>query len=218
MKNRITFLALSSFFGILLLGYRIVESDSLKYIFLAWNLVLAWIPLAAALLLREYAPATRFRWPHLMLLAGWLLFLPNAPYLITDLLHLKPRAPIPFWFDGSLTVIFAWNGLMAGLLSARIVHDFLGYMLGTLRSTLMIIAAFALSGFGVYLGRVERWNSWDLITDPLSLLSDVAHLLTHPFSNPGMLGMSSLFFLFLTLAYFSTWYPHKKTHYEKDSA
>lgn len=218
MKNRITFLALSSFFGILLLGYRIVESDSLKYIFLAWNLVLAWIPLAAALLLREYAPASRFRWPHLLLLAGWLLFLPNAPYIITDLLHLKPRAPIPFWFDASLTAVFAWNGLLAGLFSARMVHDFLENILGAFRSTLLIILAFALSGFGVYLGRVERWNSWDLITDPFGLLTSVFHLMTHPFSNPGMLGMSSLFFSFLTLAYFSTLHPHKKTPYEKDAS
>ncbi|MCC7302858.1 MAG: DUF1361 domain-containing protein [Bacteroidia bacterium] len=219
MKINFAFLGLSTVFALFLLGLRVVETNTLKYIFLAWNLVLAWMPIFMALLLKEVSKDLRFRWPHLFILGGWLLFLPNAPYLITDLLHLRPREGAPFWFDVCLVGIFAWNGIATGLASTRIIHLYLIRNVGKWKSAILITLCFMLCGFGVYLGRVERWNSWDILSDPLALLNNITDLILNPFEHPGMLGMSSIFFLFLSLAYFSTHGVHlslKNTAHEKN--
>src|SRR5687767_11507135 len=69
------------------------------YDFLPWNLFLAWIPLLAAV--GVYDAARRGAKPArlLPLAAIWLLFLPNAPYLLTDYVHLGSRDDAPLWFD-----------------------------------------------------------------------------------------------------------------------
>ncbi|MBN1310505.1 MAG: DUF1361 domain-containing protein [Anaerolineae bacterium] len=47
----------------------------------------------------------------------WLLLFPNAPYLLTDLVHLQPQENMPFWFDLILIVAFAWAGFFLRLIS-----------------------------------------------------------------------------------------------------
>src|SRR5215212_7109165 len=78
-------LAVLSLFAVTMIGLRIVYTQSWDHIAIGWNLLLAWIPFVAALVVSNRAvPGTR----NLRLIAAtliWLLFLPNAPYLITDL-------------------------------------------------------------------------------------------------------------------------------------
>ncbi len=217
MKPKLFFFACSSVFSVFLLGMRIVETQKLSYVFLAWNLLLAWMPLLFGLLLEHVSERKGWKLIQFGLLGLWLLFFPNAPYIVTDMLHLHPRDPAPFWFDVCLVAIFAWNGLMLGFSSMRIVHDYFQKQFGKFKATFVVLFAFLLCGFGVYLGRVERWNSWNVVSDPIDLTKNIFHLLLNPFAQPGMIGMTLFFFAFLSLAYFSlTEFTTKTVTHEKD--
>jgi uncharacterized membrane protein len=164
-----------------------------RLVFLLWNLALAAIPWVAA---RGLAAA---RSPSSLAAAAvpWLLFLPNAPYLVTDLIHLKARPPVPIWFDVLLFASFALAGCALGWASLEKVHIRLTRTLGPARSTAAIAAAIFLAGFGVYLGRFDRWNSWDVLMRPGDLLSGAAAALV----TPRALVFSALFAAFVGAGY-----------------
>lgn len=87
------------------------------YGFLCWNLFLAWIPWLAG---QTFRAASRRRASTVLQLgwfALWLLFLPNAPYIATDLIHLAPRPPVPLWYDLALLLSYAGTGLLLGYVS-----------------------------------------------------------------------------------------------------
>src|SRR5258707_5924632 len=117
-------LAFASAICLALLAVRVVYSDSLNYSFLAWNLFLAWLPMLCSLFAyNAYKRLGRLSW---LVVAGcalaWLLFFPNAPYILTDLMHLSPRPDAPLWFDVLLVIAFAWTGLFLGLVSLSLMH------------------------------------------------------------------------------------------------
>jgi uncharacterized membrane protein len=135
-------------------------------------------------------------------LAFWLLFFPNAPYILTDILHLQPQVGVPLWYDLILLVTFAWTGAFLGLVSLYLMQSLVRRATGTRGSWVFTLAVLGLTGFGVYLGRFPRWNSWDLLTDPLSLLLDVATRLRHPLAHSRAFVFSALFSLCLAAMYF----------------
>ena len=119
-RQRATLLALLFASGICLamLASRALFAQSRELFFYPWNLFLAWLPF---LLARRIYGLRADRSPRFGLLAvcalAWFFFFPNAPYIVTDLVHLKTRAPVPKWFDLLLMVSFAWTGLCLGYLS-----------------------------------------------------------------------------------------------------
>ena len=154
----------------LLLMLRVSAGGRLM-VFLLWNAFLALIPLAAAWLARFLAP----RQPALATLVAalWLPFFPNAPYLITDLLHLRSSPPKLLPEDVLIFGTAAAAGLLAGLVSLRWVVSFLAHRgLPRLLQTLFTLFMFVAGAFGVYLGRFQRWNSWDIVSRPSELLAD----------------------------------------------
>lgn len=174
-------LVASSLFSVTLLQLRVLVSGHITYTFLNWNLFLAWLPVAfagAAWLLQ--GNARRPRLPVLPLLALWLLFLPNAPYLLTDLIHLGHRAPVPLWFDLLLLTSFAWNGLILGFVSLQIVQTLVQRWYGTAVAWLAAGGSLTLAAFGIYLGRFERWNSWDIFTNPMGVAGALLNGLANP--------------------------------------
>jgi uncharacterized membrane protein len=148
--------------------------------FLVWNLILAWVPLVFALVvydgyrhgarLLRLAPA----------LALWLLFLPNAPYIVTDFVHLSADTQASLWLDGVELSAFAWTGMLLGFVSLYLVHAVLRHRLGELAGWGAVLAALALASVGVYLGRVKRWNSWDVLTQPGTKLAELESHLGDP--------------------------------------
>lgn len=138
--------------------------------YLPYNLVLAWIPW----LLGLAAARARSGVGSLAVLPLWLLFLPNAPYLATDLLHLRPRPPVPVWFDALLYGAFAIAGSALGWTSLSMVRERAAALVGEVRAELAAMAVSLLAGFGIYLGRFGRWNSWDLWERPRALLAGAA--------------------------------------------
>jgi uncharacterized membrane protein len=157
--------------------YREEHYGALGFRFLIWNLILAWIPLLLALLVYDrYRRGT----PLLVLapaLALWLLFLPNAPYIVTDFVHLSALSPAPLWLDGVELSAFAWTGMLLGFVSLYLVHAVARHRFGPAPSWVGVLGVLGLVGVGVYLGRVKRWNSWDLLTQPGARLTQLhAHL------------------------------------------
>lgn len=159
-----------------LLVARIAYSREVTHAYLLWNLFLAWLPLLFATL------AWRGRRLPARAVSGvlWLLFLPNAPYLITDLIHLAPSARAPLWYDAVLLFTSALGGLLLGLRSLHMIHLLVRRRLGAAPGWLFVVVVSALTGLGVYIGRFLRWNSWDAFLHPLSLSADLMHSLSNP--------------------------------------
>lgn len=191
-------LALLSGVGVALVVIRLIASHRFAYFNLVWNLFLAWLPLGFAFF------ADRFRASRLCFLACaclWLLFLPNSPYLVTDLVHLKPRPPVPLWFDILLMQSFVLTGLLLGFFSLYLMHRLVSRSWGWRSGWVFTLVVIGLTGFGIYLGRFERWNSWDLFTSPMALSSDIFSTLMHPRANKLAYVFTTLCASFLGLAY-----------------
>jgi uncharacterized membrane protein len=191
--------------------------DSADYRFLVWNLFLAWIPLLLALLVYDrYRRGTRLG-ALVPAAALWLLFLPNAPYIVTDFVHLSASSSAPLWFDGIELSAYAWTGMLLGFVSLYLVHAVVRHRFGALAGWCGALAVLSLASAGVYLGRVQRWNSWDLLTEPGGRL---AQLHGH-FADPASLGRPAAVTLamtaLLTMAYFA-FYVLMGTRLERSTA
>jgi uncharacterized membrane protein len=186
---------------ICLLIIRTYITSNLHYYFLIWNLILAWIPFIFSSLLTRANRSNDSNWKTTLLFLFWLLFFPNAPYIITDLFHFRQKPFAPLWFDLGVIVFFAWNGLMLGFISLMNVHHFLSKRFSQFSCWAIVTLILLLCGFGIYLGRYERWNSWDLLTNPILLLEDIGDHLFHPSLHPRTLGVTMLFFGFLIINY-----------------
>jgi len=181
-----------------LLVLRILCTDRFQHLNLAWNLFLAWIPLLLALKLDFLFQCGRTRhWKFYAAAFGWLVFFPNAPYIVTDLVHLKRGPAGLFWADLVLIFLFALIGLGVGFLSLHLVHGMAARVWNRTVGWVFVFAATCLSGLGMYIGRFRRWNTWDIFLNPFDLLRDLARWLSHPAS----LIYSALFAGFLFLAY-----------------
>lgn len=148
--------------------------------FLLWNLFLAWVPLLFALVVYD-----RYRRGVRLVrlapgLALWLVFLPNAPYIFTDFIHLSAAPQTPLWFDGAVLSAFAWTGVLLGFVSVYLVHAVVRHRFGLRAGWAGAFGALALTSAGVYLGRFLRWNSWDMLVRPGRRLAEVAPRLTDP--------------------------------------
>jgi uncharacterized membrane protein len=204
-------LMFSSALAMTLLIARIELTSSRAFLFLAWNLFLAWIPYALSFALQKDLIIPW--WMRAGIFIMWLLFFPNAPYILTDLLHLHPREGMPLWFDLLLLLSFAWTGLMLGLASLLNVHEFFRENMSSLKAWLLVLAIALLCGFGIYLGRFLRWNSWDAFVNPGPILRTSWNILSDPFGNMKATGFTLIFSGFLVVSYLTLLVlvrPHEK--------
>lgn len=144
------------------------------HLFLIWNLFLAWLPLLFVLAIEEGYRRQRLRgWSFAAAFGAWMLLLPNAPYILTDLVHLQRSAPRHWWTDLTLILWFSLVGLLLGFLALRRMQKVLGSFLSERMAITATLALIPLSAFGIYIGRFERWNSWDVVVRPLALIGDI---------------------------------------------
>jgi len=184
---------------VLLVVVAVEYSGQRTYIRLLWNLFLAWAPLGLAWL--ALRPGAR-PWPlRLALGLAWLLFLPNAPYLVTDLMHLRLDGPMPLQYDVVLLFTAALNGLALGLTSLYWMEGALAAWLGPWPGRLFALACLGAAGFGIYLGRYGRWNSWDVVARPAALGRDILLHVLHPRQHWQAWALTLLFALLLLCAY-----------------
>lgn len=149
--------------------FRLFVGGQIQHAYLAWNLILAWMPLAFAILATEhFARAGTMRDRRLLgSVTAWLLFFPNAPYIFTDLVHLFATRQHTFWTELMLVLLCALTGFVAGFLSLRLMHELVTKVWGRWTGWAFVIMVSGLSAFGVFLGRFVRLNSWHVVTHPL---------------------------------------------------
>lgn len=169
--------------------------------FLLWNLALAWVPFLCALALETLADhERRGRRPVPTMFAigvVWLLFLPNAPYLVSDITHLNSGSATP-WLDLARLVSFAWAGCLLAVLSLRAVHRVVQRGAGAVVAWMVVVSATIGSGFGVVLGRFSRLNSWQAFTAPRTVVNEVVQV-----TNSGRTVAIALFFGLLLLTIYA---------------
>ncbi len=193
-------LSISLLFSIVLLTIRIKLTHSFLYLFLVWNLFLAVIPFAISTYLLSTPKLNKF--VCCLWLCVWLLFLPNAPYIVTDLLHLNQRGLHLLWLDVLVISAFAFNGIILFYLSLIDVKHILKKHLKPKTVNIFIFSILFLSGFGVYLGRFLRYNSWEIVQNPLELIGDILNIIISPSQHLEAWLFTFLFGMFLTVGYF----------------
>lgn len=188
-------------FSCLLVCVRVIATGYLTYLFLVWNLFLAFVPYVVSEWLSRNTQVIENRWKLTIILLLWLLFIPNSFYIVTDLFHLEQFDTAPKWFDLLLLFSFAWNGILLGILSVRKVELVLNSIIGKKFSLFIVFAVMWLNGFGIYVGRYLRYNSWDVITQPFSLFGEMLQIIIHPLQNKMEWGMITAWSVFMTLLY-----------------
>jgi uncharacterized membrane protein len=185
---------------------RMVYSGSSNYLNLVWNLFLAWIPFVLAYL------AYIFSWRRVLIFLSiptfaflWLIFFPNAPYILTDLQHLSNRAgDVPIWYDVILLIWFSWTGMLMGVVSLYLMHEIIKRELGRFLGWVFVILMAGLTGAGIYIGRFVRLNSWDILQSPAAAVEDLWSWLSDPsLRSIGFIALYTLFFVFVYLTLYA---------------
>ena len=195
-------LILFSAFTIGLSLTRVVYTGESMFLWLNWNLFLAFVPFYISRWATRNAERIENNRLFTLLFAAWLLFIPNAFYIITDLFHLQEGTAVPLWFDLALIFSFAWNGLLLGILSVRQMEKIIKRK-WRFSEVLFVYPIMFLNALGIYIGRYLRYNSWDVVSSPFQLISDVVYLLVHPVRNRFDWSMILCFSIFMTLLYIS---------------
>jgi uncharacterized membrane protein len=191
------FLALFTVYCVSLVGLRFIWTGQSTFPYLIWNLFLAWMPILFSSLAQYWGRRPQQTFLAIAACIPWLLFLPNAPYIVTDLVHLRPRAGVPYWYDILLMASFAFHGLVLGFFSMGQIHRLLNTRLRPIWAwTVMILSSIG-AAYGIYLGRVLRWNSWDILRHPLRIAVDSLRPFLDPFAHKEAVVMTVVLSVFL---------------------
>jgi uncharacterized membrane protein len=200
-RKLIFVLGASSIVSVFLSLVRIYISETWWYLFLLWNLFLAWIPFICTTAYQMLSLKNLFsKIFAVVLIVTWLIFFPNAPYIITDLMHVRIRGTVPLWYDVVLILAYVWNGMILGYISLFDMHQIFKKKFTGWTCWCLVVMILWLTSFGIYLGRFIRWNSWDIFYHPLLLIKDIAAIFSNPLYQD-VYGMTTIFTLFLFSSY-----------------
>lgn len=191
---------------IVLVAARIAYSDTRGNTGLIWNLFLAWIPFVLAY--AAHAISWRRNWLYFVIPAiafVWLIFFPNAPYMLTDLQDLaRDRGGAPLWYDVIIVGWSSWTGMLLGVISLYLMQDIIFRAFGRFAGWTFVILISAASSFGMYIGRFVRLNSWDILQNPAETTMEILGLIIDPSKRLAAFTiLYTLFFLFIFLLLYS---------------
>ena len=192
-------LLLCSMFSIGLMAFRIIYTGHILFAFLAWNLFLAFVPYAISKRMAQTNAISKAKF--LLYVFIWLMFIPNAFYIITDLFHLDMNEDVPLWYDLALLLSFAWSGILFAIVSVRQMEKLFERTFNKKFDLFFVVPVMALNGLGIYIGRYLRFNSWDVIANPFQLMNDIVYLFVHPIRNRFDWSMIVCYTILLTLIY-----------------
>jgi uncharacterized membrane protein len=197
----------ASLLSVALWRWRVALTGSWNYMFLIWNLFLAWIPFLIAYF--TYTLTLKRSWLHWVIPAAaflWLIFFPNAPYILTDLQHLSLPAwqDIDTWYDVLMLVWFAFTGLLLGIVSLFMMQEIIRRQFGRWAGWAFVALVAGLTSLGVYMGRFLRWNSWDILNNPKGLtLLTLQRVQSPSLQSIVFTSIFAAFFLFLYLTLYA---------------
>jgi uncharacterized membrane protein len=191
---------------IVLVVARMAYSESVRHRGLIWNLFLAWIPF----MLAYAAHAVSWRRSTLYFIIPliaflWLIFFPNAPYMLTDLQDLSRRAfDAPLWYDVIIVVWSSWTGMLLGVISLYLMQDIMIRLFGRVTGWVFVFLISALSSFGIYIGRFVRLNSWEILQRPGEVAQEILGIVIDPSMRLAAFTiLYTVFFLFVFLLLYS---------------
>ncbi|MCL4530298.1 MAG: DUF1361 domain-containing protein [Chloroflexi bacterium] len=200
-------LSAASLVCITLSASRVLYSGgSFRYVGLVWNLFLAWIPFVLAFL------AYILSWRRALVFIAipafaflWLIFFPNAPYILTDLQHLSQGSgAVPVWYDVIMLIWFSWTGMLLGIVSLNLMQEIIKREFNRLFGWIFVLGVAGLSSAGVYVGRFIRLNSWDILQNPGQTATNIWDWLSDPsLRSVGFIALYTLFFIFVYLTIYA---------------
>jgi uncharacterized membrane protein len=231
LKSEYLNLSLLCLVVFLMAGLRAIYSGTLTNLFVYWNVFLALAAFAFIKLFNILNSNTKLKgWLKniglITLFLGWLSLIPNAIYLVTDIGHLngprlvensrynpykkkvEPKREVPYIYDVVMLFLLALIGFISsGMLTNKMfdalkkteLKKHIKFKAGTELAYLSLVSL--ASAVAVFLGRYLRWNSWDLIINPINILKDLYYYFTHPLSTPNLYLIIILFFILVALAH-----------------
>lgn len=183
---------------------RVVLFDKFSFVYILWNILLAFIPFLISSILLYYSEKNKLN-QTLFVIGGiiWLIFLPNAPYIVTDLIHIGVVKGVPVLYDSVLLFTSAWAGLLLGVNSIYHIEKILLSKYSKKITNFIILIVILFTSFGVYVGRFLRFNSWDFFTSHSSLLSSVWKIFTQSNNYVNVYIYTILFFFFIYVSFIS---------------
>ena len=188
---------------------RVAFTGSTYYLYLLWNIFLALLPFMVSVIVLQNDEHKKIAlWILVIVGIVWLAFFPNAPYLVTDVIHLRKSQLAPIWFDALMFFSIAWVGMLCSLYSLSHIEKILRARFSSALTWTILTAAIALSSFGIYLGRFLRWNSWDMVANPNDLATDVFSVFSQPEQHQQAYLMIPVFTVFILVSYLA-WRENK---------
>lgn len=199
-------LAGATIFSVTIWRVRSEFSGTVHYAFLIWNLFLAWIPFIIAYF--TYTISVNRKWIYVVIPVAaffWLIFFPNAPYILTDFQHLAGEwRGVPVWYDVMLLIWFAFTGLLLGMVSLFLMQEIIRREFGRWVGWAFVAVVTGLSSAGIYMGRFLRWNSWDILRNPAGLaIYTFERILDPSLQAIGFTTLFAAFFLFLYITLYT---------------
>ena len=193
------------------------QARSWDYRYLIWNLFLAWIPLFLVTYLEKILRQKLWSsWVALLVTLLFVVFLPNAFYMVTDLIHLQEVSQLDLVTDVVMFSSFVFTAFMIGLVSVYILHKELSKRVKPLTGWLYVGALLLTTSFAIYIGRDLRWNSWDIVVNPASILFEVSDHVIHPITHPQAFSTTLSFFVFIGSMYIATWHAARAVRQQKN--
>jgi uncharacterized membrane protein len=190
---------------------RVIIWGKFSFIYILWNIFLAFIPFIISSLLLSYTKIDKFKKTIFIIgIFFWLLFIPNAPYIITDFIHLGEIRAVPIIFDTFLLFSSASLGLIIGFHSFFHIEQIIKVKHSPRVTSIIMGLIILLISFGIYLGRFLRFNSWDIFINHTSLIKNIWKIFTISSSRVEVFLYTLLFFFFLVLFYKSWKYSNKQ--------
>lgn len=169
---------------------------------MGWNLLLAFVPLILSVLLFRNRGRGVFWW---LGVGVFLAFLPNAAYTLTDIIHfiakIQVQPPLPSWAIVLLMIefgIYFLVGFQAYVLSLLNLDNYLQSIGAKNWRVPLELLLNVLCAVGIYLGRFQRLNSWNIVTEPEKLF----HQMVNDFTNRLPLHVIAIIFVVITVLYY----------------
>jgi len=205
-RQFISALGLATLVSVGLFAYGAWHDHSLGFVYLLWNLFLAWLPLLFTIWLTDILRRKLWSsWEAMAVSVLWLAFLPNSFYMISDFVHLQEVQGPSVLYDAVMFTSFIYIGVLLGFSSLYLIHLQLKARFSNFGANGWVALMLLLCSFAIYLGHDLRWNSWDILTNPGGLLFDISDRLQHPAAYPDMLITVISFFVLLTSMYGLAW-------------